>query len=295
MSGSAPSTIDLSRLPAPEVLETLDFEALQAANLADFQARWPQFDTPFESDPAVKLLETAAWRSLIDRARVNDAARSVMLAFATGADLEQIGARLNVARRVLQPATGDSPAVMEGDTEFRARIQLAPDTLPYAGITAAGYRARALALAPSVRDVTALKGDGGRVDIVLLARDGDGTVPAETVSLIAAAFREDDAVQLTDIVNVRRAAIVPYDATITLQIGRGPDPALVAAEADKAVRAYAAERHAIGRTVYVRGLEAAAKVGNVEQAIADLAADIAPGDAGAAWLRSLAIVPTVLG
>ncbi len=304
MASSGNSTIDLSRLPAPAVLEVLDFEALLDAAITDLQVRWPDFDAVLESEPVVKLLQAAALREMLLRGRVNDAARSVMLAFAAGTNLDQIGARLNVVRRTLQQATDTAAAVMESDEEFRARIQIAPETLPYAGITAAGYRARALAIAPSVKDVAALKGEGGRVDIVLLSREGDGSVGADVVSTIAASFREDDAVQLTDIVNVRSATILPYAPTIQLQIGRGPDPALVVAEAETAVRAYAAARHTIGRPVYRRGLEAAAKVGDVEQAIATIiagegedaveAVDVLPGDDGAAWMTSLVITQEVL-
>lgn len=287
------AAIDLSRLPPPEVLETLDFEAVLAASLTDLQVRWPDYDAALESDPAVKQLEAAAYREMLTRARINDAARSVMLAYAGGAALDHIGARLNVARRVIRAATANAPEVREGDDEFRARIQIAPETLPHAGFTAAGYRARALAAAPEVKDVAAIRGEDGNVRIVLLGRDGDGTVAPSVVSAVSAALLEDDAVQLTDIVTVRAATIVPFDLSIHLQIGRGPDPVIVVGEAEKAVRTYAAQRHAIGRTVYTRGLEAAAKVGDVEQAIANVA-DIVPGNAGAAWLNSLTITHEVL-
>ncbi|OCC25309.1 hypothetical protein MB02_01150 [Croceicoccus estronivorus] len=285
--------IDLSRLPPPEVLEPLDFEAIVAATLADLEQRWAGYTALLESDPAVKLAEAAAFRELLTRARINDAARSVMLAFAVGATLDHIGARLDVARRVITPATDQAPAVMEGDEEFRARIQIAPEMLPHAGVTAAGYRARALAAAPEVKDVAALRRGQGRVDVILLGRTYDGLVGPGTVALVAAALDREDTVQLTDVVTVRAATIVPFDLTVHLQIGRGPAPAAVISEARKAVLAYAAQRHAIGRKVFVRGLEAAAKVGDVEQAIADIG-DIDPGDSGAAWLHSLTITHEVL-
>ncbi|MXO66252.1 baseplate assembly protein [Altericroceibacterium endophyticum] len=285
--------IDLSRLPAPDVLETLDSEAILAASLRDLQARWPDYDTPLESDPAMKLLEAAAYREMLMQARINDAARSVMLAFSAGSDLDHLGANLNVARRLITPATDRTPAIWESDTEFRARIQLAPEMLPHAGITAGGYRFRALAAAPGVKDVAANKGDGGRVEIVLLGRNGDGSVGAETVATVRDAFTADDAVQLTDIVTVRAADIIPFDLTVHLQIGRGPDPAVIVGEARQAILAYVAQRHAIGRVLYRRGIEAAAKVGDVEQAIADIP-DIDPGKAGAAFLGALTLTHEVL-
>ena len=57
----------------------------------------PTFSTPaaftalVESDPAWTILEVAAYRELLLRQRINDASRAVMLAFATGADLEHLG------------------------------------------------------------------------------------------------------------------------------------------------------------------------------------------------------------
>ncbi|MDD3799360.1 MAG: baseplate J/gp47 family protein [Novosphingobium sp.] len=280
--------IDLSRLPPPEVLETLDFEAVGAALLAKFQEFWPDYDAPLESDPAVKLIEMVAYLALLEDARINDAIRSVLLAFASGAMLDHLAGRFNLARRVLQEATDDTAELLESDDEFRIRIQLAPETLPYAGITAPGYRARALAVAPEVKDVAALRRGEGRVDVILLGRTYDGLVGPGTVALVAAAFDQEEAIQLTDVLTVRAASIVHYDVAVTLQVGSGPDAALLKAEAETAIRAYAAARHAIGRPVYRRGIEAAAKVGGVEQAIADME-DVLPGDAGAAWLETLTI------
>lgn len=280
--------IDLSRLPPPEVLETLDFEAILADALAKLVEYWPVYDTPLESDPAVKLLQVPAWREVLLRARINDAVRSVLLAFATGAMLDHLAAPHNLARRVLQEATADSPAILEGDEEFRARIQIAPETLPYAGITAAGYRARALAAAPEVKDVAALRRGDGRVDVILLGRNLTGVVGPGTVALVAAAFEQEEAIQLTDVVTVRAAAIVPYSVNVTLIVGRGPDVALVRQEAEAAIRKYAAARHAIGLPVYRRGIEAAGKVGSVEQAVADMD-DVLPGADGAAWLDGLTV------
>ena len=89
------SVIDLSLLPAPAVVETLDYEAILSALKADLIARAPELAPALqlESEPLVKLLEVAAWRETVLRARINDAARAVMLPWATGADLDNLAAR----------------------------------------------------------------------------------------------------------------------------------------------------------------------------------------------------------
>jgi len=77
------SAIDLSALPAPDIIETLDFEVILAAMLTDLQARDASFSALVESDPAYKILEVAAYRELLLQARINSAAKAVMLPYAT--------------------------------------------------------------------------------------------------------------------------------------------------------------------------------------------------------------------
>lgn len=291
---AAIASLDLSRLPAPEVVARLDYEAIRAAHIEDFRTRWPAFDALLESDPVIKLIEDNAYREFLLRGGMNDSAKSVMLAFAQKGDLEQIGARYGVKRLTIVPATDLTPEVMESDEDLRSRIQLAAERLPWSGMTAGGYVFRARTAAPSVKDVGLIKRPGGQVDLVLLGRDGDGTVSGELVAAVYAALNAEDAAQLTDIVTVRGAAIVPYWPTIMLRLRRGPDPAVVQTAAEAGVRAYAFARHKVGYPVYAQQLEAAASVGGVEQAIVDIA-DVVPGADGAAWLAGLTITAEVIG
>ena len=52
----------------------------------------------------VKYLEENAYREVIWRQRVNNAAKAVTLAYAEGSDLDVIGANFNVERLVITPA-----------------------------------------------------------------------------------------------------------------------------------------------------------------------------------------------
>ncbi|WP_019833767.1 baseplate assembly protein [Sphingomonas sp. PR090111-T3T-6A] len=284
---SAP-TVDLSSLPPPTVVAPLSFEAILANLIADFRTRLPDFDALLESDPISKLMEAFAYRELLTRADANDQARSVMPAFAKGANLDQIVARLGLTRLVVTPATDAAPAVMERDEDLLRRYLLSPELMAI-GMTAGGYEARVRTVAPSVKDVSVINTGGGGISIVLLGRDGDGTVPPETVGMVAAAFAGEDATQLTDIVTVSAATILPYSATLTLWIRPGPAPIVVQAAAMTAARAYAAGRHMIGRAVYADMLRAAAaSVGGIERASIDIG-DVDPGPRGAAWLETLSV------
>ncbi|EKN5085172.1 baseplate assembly protein, partial [Yersinia enterocolitica] len=121
------ATIDLSLLPPPFVVEELDYETLLAERKATLISLYPEEQRAavartlsLESEPLVKLLQENAYREVILRQRVNDAARAVMVAYAVGSDLDQLGANNNVERLVITPAdpTAIPPieAVMESDS-----------------------------------------------------------------------------------------------------------------------------------------------------------------------------------
>jgi phage-related baseplate assembly protein len=154
------TSVDLSRLPAPNVVEVIDFEVIRDDMLADLCERAPSFDALVPSDPAYKLLEVAAYREMLIRQRVNDAAKAVMLAYAQRGDLDQLGALLGVERLILDPGNPDAgiPPTMESDEDFRRRIQLSPE-----GFSVAGRRGRAgQAAADAVQRSRVRRGGGAR-------------------------------------------------------------------------------------------------------------------------------------
>jgi phage-related baseplate assembly protein len=66
MASSPSSAVDLSRLPAPQIVEQLSYETIFTGMVADLRARG-DFDAVVESDPAIKVLEVAAYRVLAYR------------------------------------------------------------------------------------------------------------------------------------------------------------------------------------------------------------------------------------
>ena len=61
-----------------------------------------------DSEPITKLLQENAYREVILRQRINDAAVANMLAWAQGSDLDNLVANWNVSRLTIQP--GDDTA-----------------------------------------------------------------------------------------------------------------------------------------------------------------------------------------
>src|SRR5205085_7051294 len=174
------SSVDLSRLPAPTVVEQLSFETILAEMIADIQARMPEFDATVESDPAVKILQVAAYRELLNRQRFNDRARGVMLAYATGSDLDQLAALVGVTRLVIQEenAVLGLPQILEPDDALRQRVVLAPESFSVAGPELA-YVFHARSAHADVLDASAISPVPGEVIVTVLSRTGDGTASAE--------------------------------------------------------------------------------------------------------------------
>ena len=290
---SAFSAIDLARLPAPDLVETLDYEAIFAAARSDLAAQWPEFDALVESEPAVKVLQAFAYRELLLRQRINDAARQTMLAFATGGNLDHIAALFGVARLVATPADPDAvppvAAVMEDDARLRARVQLAPEAATGAG-TAGSYAAHAYAADVRVADVSVTSPYPGKVDVHLISTEGDGVAPAELVDLVWTRLRSDEVRALCDTVSVFPAVVVPYavEARLQMRDGAGAEAALAAA-AD-ALEAWTAAQFRIGRGVARSGLYAALHVEGVARVILDApVADVAVGPAEVARPTALSV------
>ncbi|WP_163834692.1 baseplate J/gp47 family protein [Spartinivicinus ruber] len=61
------TAIDLSQLPAPDVIEPIDYEMVLASMLDDLQKRDSSFTALVESDPAMKILEVCAYREMLIR------------------------------------------------------------------------------------------------------------------------------------------------------------------------------------------------------------------------------------
>lgn len=283
--------VDLSRLPAPSVIEALDFETIYAEALAQFTALFPEFDATVESDPVVKLLQLFAYRELALRQRVNDAARAVMPAFAMDADLDHLAALFGIERFIITPAdplTG-TPAVLESNADFRRRLVLAPEGYSVAG-PAGAYVFHALSASAEVLDASVESPSPGEVVVCVLSRTGDGTASAPLLAAVEAELSSDTVRPLTDHVTVQSAAIVPFVVTATLKFLAGPDRAVVMAAAQARLAAHLADIHRMGRDVTRAGIIGALFVDGVQNVtLAAPAADIAITRAQASHCTAIAI------
>lgn len=198
------SVIDLSMLPPPDVIEHLDFEQINAAHVADLVSRLPEVADvmQFESEPLVKQIEAFSYRELLLRARINQAARANLLAFAGDADLDHKGAFYNLLRM-----SG------EDDERYRYRIQLRIASLAGNG-TAEQYKLIAMSASSNVRDVGVNQPYPGTVGIVLWLHDI--TLQVATLAAVHAALNADNARPLGIPIIVAAARPLAIDVTAVL-------------------------------------------------------------------------------
>ena len=219
------TAIDLSGLAPPDIIETLDYEAIVTAMRDDLVEQFPLIAgvIDLESEPARKLIEAFAYRELRLRARINDAARAVLLASSYGSNLDHLGALFATARQQ-----------GEDDNRFRRRIQLAPEAFSVAGPEGA-YQYHALTIAPWSRDVAAISRAPGKVTVVVL-KQGEDPIPTRDEREAIRLHLKNEAIRpLTDMVEVAAPIVRPVVIEARLTLYPGPDANLVLARAQGAL------------------------------------------------------------
>ncbi|MBN3083334.1 baseplate assembly protein [Pectobacterium polaris] len=286
--------IDLSQLPAPAVVEELDYEAIYTERKAMLLSLYPEDQRAavartltLESDPLVKLLQENAYRELLWRQRVNEAARAVMVAYAQGSDLDQLGANFSVSRLVITPADDSTlpptPALMESDSDLRLRIQQSFEGLSVAGSVGA-YQYHGRSADGRVADVSVISPSPASVTVSVLSREGDGSASAELVAIVAAALNGEDVRPVADRVTVQSAVIVPYEIDAMLYLYSGPEKEPVRAAAEQKLKTYISAQHRLGRDIRRSAIYAALHVEGVQRVeLTKPADDIVLTDAQASY------------
>jgi phage-related baseplate assembly protein len=254
----APTAIDLRGIAVPKVLQDVDYEALREQFIARFLERWdqrkalypdlPDYDMDgLETDPIVIAGEAWAAVRMLDRTRMNELIKSLLVTSAEGTDLENIVARTGVTRAVVKPADGDTPAVMETDDQLKRRYLQSVDK------GSAGSRDRFLYEAfnawPGMLDARvnghAVHGRRGDVDVVIIGPDGEPATDAQFNTVRSALLSSHVQPEAVD-VSILRANRALHTPNLTIEVAPGPDPALVQREALARVLAAGKSRILIG-------------------------------------------------
>lgn len=286
--------IDLPQLPAPNIVEHLDFETILKNWVGKFSGLAPDLVASLlESDPAMRNMQTGSYRELLLRQRINEACMSLMLAYATAEDLDHIAANRGVKRHLIDPGDPDAlppiEPVYEDDESLRRRAQMAPEGYSTAGpdgayifhtlnahadILDASVDAPQFALYEPTDETKALLPEKSIVLIVthdaglenpipgdvvvnVLSRKGEGIPDEEVLAAVNENLNKDEIVPLTDYPRPRAAKIIRYEIEAELVFYPGPSADVCFEAAEKNAQAYADATHKMGYDVTISGIHAA--------------------------------------
>jgi len=302
---AASTPIDLSQLPVPDVVETLDYETILGSRKAALLSLCPVDMQPaiaavlaLESEPLTILLEENAVRELNWRQRVNEAARAVLVATAVRADLDNLAARHNVVRLLVSP--GDDTAyppvdpVYEEDDDLRQRIPEAFEGMSVAGPRGA-YLYHARSADGSIADVSVISPNPCQVVVSVLSREGDGAAGADLIAKVDAALDLETIRPLCDEVIVQSSQIVPFEIRATLYLrNSGPGQAEAVSAAIANVQAFVSRAQRQGASVWRTQLSAKLHVEGVTHLdLAEPAADLVLTAEQAATCTNITVTATV--
>jgi len=293
--------INLANLPAPDVVEEIDYEKIVddlklmingevpllfdkdgkpqklAATLVELPTGEKVWQIPqsasagllylhLESDTTTRQITIFAYREMLLRARINDAARATMLHFAKGADLDNLAVFHKVERLTITPeylaTTPPTKAVMESDRAFLKRILLSPDQYTTAG-SEDSYLFHSLSADGKVKDASYNSPTPTVSDVYILSHDGDGVPSAALLAKVNAKLNDKYIRPTSEMVTVRPAVIASYEIEAILKFYPGIDATVVLASVQKQIDAYVKDNHRIGRDITESGLHAALTVEGV--------------------------------
>ncbi len=269
------ATVDLSQLPVPDVVEVLDYETILAERKATLISLYPEDQQEaitrtlaLESEPIVKLLQENAYREVIWRQRVNEAALAVTLAYSAGNDLDVVVGNNNTERLTITPedttTIPPTPAVMESDTDLRLRAQQAFEGLSVAGPVGA-YEYHGRSADGRVADVSVESPSPACVTITVLSREDDGTASPELLAIVDKALNAEDVRPVADRVTVQSAEIVPYQIDATLYVYPGPESEPIRQASEQKLQSYISAQHRLGRDIRLSAIYAALHVEGVQR------------------------------
>lgn len=268
------SAVDLSSLPAPQIIDVPDFETLLTARKARLVSLYPDElqdavarALELESEPQLKILQENCYREILLRQRINEAVQAVIIARSGGGDLDNLVANFNVQRLVVTPANETAvppvPAVMESDEDLRQRAPEAFEGLSVAGPEAA-YNFHARSADGRVADASTVSPSPAAVVVTVLSHEGNGQASQALLDIVASKLSAETIRPLGDRLTVQSAAITEYRVAAKLHLFDGvvAGPCLAAAKNNLA--AYLLEQKKLARSIRRDNYKAVLRVAGVD-------------------------------
>ena len=281
---------ELASFPPPEIIETLDYEAIFERQVAAFVQMWEQFRAAhpemslpaytvqgLETDPAVIQIQSESTREFILRVAINEAVQSTLLAYAYGAGLDHLAAFYEVFR-------------MSGETDARLkrRVILAIQGRSTGG-TEARYRFVAMSADIRVEDaIVYTVGKSPLIHVSIFSTDADGVADQTLLSKVNAALQDKAVRMVNDTIVVEPSVRQVID--VIADVWLLPDTPLSTLETMKAaLRAAWEAEQALGRDFVERWWTSKLMLPGVHKV-----SPIEPADITVAPFQSLSIGEIVL-
>lgn len=227
----------LESLPDPEIIDVLSYEEARQAAINKLVEIDPAYTALLESDPAIKVIEVAAYRELLLRVRVNEAAKSNLVMFSAGSDLEHLAGFYDVFR-----------LIGETDEALRRRV-----IISISGRSTAGsrdwYRAAALRADVRVSDAAVYRvGTGPDIRVAVLAADNFGEPDAALLAAVDLVVQSDSVRVISD--RIETVAATSVTANVVADIWLLPSaPQTVFTALEATLRAALAAEGGLGFNV----------------------------------------------
>ncbi len=257
----------------PKAVEELSFSEILDRKKAKLKEIIPTIANQLvDSDPAIALLEESSYTEGLLRNRINNSINAVMLDYASGSDLENLGKLYGIERKLIQEEDNSTvppkSAMYEADEELRRRIMEAPKGFSVAGPKASYIYFGKLADS-KIKDISAVSNTPMQVDITVLSYDGNGEATAELIRKVYEKLNAQDIRPMGDYVIVTGVAIV--DFSIELQIvfkqGNVVDKEAIIEEIKSNLQSYVNSEHRLEGFISQAGIYSNSFVEHVEDVI----------------------------
>lgn len=285
--------VDFSQLPTPTLIKELDFETLLNARKEKFIALYPESEQQKwrsvlsrESEPVVKILQENTYLEMLYQNKCNADARSLLLAYAEGEDLDHLAlTEYGLTRLIVTPedisATPPLPAVYESDERLKERCILSFDGMNTAG-SANAYRYFTLSADGRVDGIKVRSEQDNPylLDVVITQVDSvNGQASAELVQIVQAALDPGEVRPVCDRPIVISSIATNYQIEATLYVGKNAEDALLLEAANLRLDKYIKNAQKNGESIYLSAIYAALHVDGIERVeILSPAADLVMDD-----------------
>lgn len=281
------TVVQPSLLPQPALLQSISEEQITQARMAQFKARWSQYDPPnaaqydvggLRFDPIYIQAKNATYFEMLLRDRVNQGVRGVMLAFASGTDVDALGSNYPY---------GGTRLPNESDAAYKLRLWNSPSIFSLNGPGQGTYESYVYwtLSAPmpdgenAIRHAAVLTQRGTGVVTIpimqenshvalstdpfngdLLAADTGDPRPDPAQILAVYKFLTDPTAArkgLTDVINVVGCKVVHTSINVDLTLFPGVDVVSTMTEARAALLAFIEGIRWLGGDLTMMGMEAA--------------------------------------